>query len=481
MNRKVLDYVKKNNMIEQGDRIVVGVSGGADSVCLLYMLREICRDNRAVLFVIHVNHQIRGTEADQDELFVQELCRSLGVRFNTYSYEVRRLAKDQGISEEEAGRNARYQSFLKACRIYNCNKIAVAHNKNDNAETVLFHLFRGTGIKGMSGMEPVRSFSPENEDIMLIRPFLCVEREEIEEYLQAEDISYRTDSTNLTEDYSRNKIRRQVLFYASKEINSCAVGNINETALKLKEAMEYIDSKVRERYLEIVSKIDNQYTVNVIDFSREPIVIQKGIIRRIIEELAGQLKDIEAKHIDSVISLCHKQVGKAVNLPYGMYAKRDYEEISLLIPQRENERISKAMLEPVKVTIPGETLLIEKRKVFVTELKEYKKDDTIPKSGCVKWFDYDKIENTVEIRNRREGDFIQINCHGGHKKLKDYFIDHKVPKDIRDSQLLITDGNHVMWIPETGERISERYKVEETTKKILLIKMFNLEDVADDR
>jgi tRNA(Ile)-lysidine synthase len=210
---------------------------------------------------------------------------------------------------------------------------------------------------------------------------------------------------------------------------------------------------------------------------KEPAVIQKGILRKVMENLAGNLKDLESKHVDAVLSLVSRQVGKYVSLPCRMAAEREYVSIKIYIKSDDlRENLTLGIIEPWRIIIPGNTSIPGTGKFLETKLMKYKKNEPIPKSSCVKWFDYDKIENAVEIRTRKEGDYIQINSSGGNKKLKDYFIDQKVPKKQRDQQILITDGSHVMWIPGEADRISEKYKVEETTTKILLMKLVDMEE-----
>jgi tRNA(Ile)-lysidine synthase len=482
MLAKVTDFMFHNRMTEEGDRIAVGVSGGADSVCLLYVLKKLSRTGKFDLAAVHVNHRLRGAEADRDEQFVRALCRDWDIDFYLRSYDVGRLAKEEGLSEEEAGRKVRYLAFLEVCGQQGYNKVAVAHNKNDNAETFLFHLFRGTGMKGLSGIDPCRALPADFGEVTVIRPLLCVERREIEDYLNREGIAYQTDSTNLTEDYSRNKIRNKILTYAAAEINTRTVGNINETALKLREALEYIDRNVTIRYQALVRQEKGCFRISAEALLKEPPVIQKGILRKLLEDLAGSLKDLEAGHIDAVLSLCKRQVGKQVQLPCGILAGREYEDIIICIKTVHLwENLEVEPMEPVKLMIPGRILIPSIRKILETKLIKYEKSEAIPKSSCVKWFDYDKIENAVEMRNRKEGDYIQINASGGNKRLKDYFIDRKIPRRQRDSQVLITDGSHVMWIPGEGERISEKYKVDETTSNILLMKLIDLEENEDDR
>lgn len=482
MLNKVCDFINQNNMISKGDRIVVGVSGGADSICLLYVLQRLRKVMGISLYAVHVNHGIRGSEADGDEQFVKELCKSLEVEFIAYHFNIKEMAKLKGLTEEEAGRNARYQAFLEVCKKLKCNKIAVAHNKNDNAETILFHLFRGTGIKGLIGIEPHRVISEDFGDIILIRPLLSTDRNEIEEFLMKEQVSFRTDSTNLTEDYSRNKIRNKILSYAKDEINSNAIGNINETALKLREVWDYINENLQMRYKYLVHEDKGFFAILVKELMKEPPVMQKGVLRMILNKLSGSLKDLEAKHVDAILSLCEKQVGRYVHLPYGIIAERGYEDIRIFIGRETKEQAEEQKpFEPVQMTIPGRVVIPQIRKVFEAKIIKHEKNKEIPKSSCMKWFDYDKIENAVDIRTRKEGDYIQINSSGGCKKLKDYFIDQKIPRNLRDCQILVADGSHIIWIPGSRDRISEKYKVDDSTENVLLMKMFNLEEMENDR
>jgi tRNA(Ile)-lysidine synthase len=481
MLSKAWDCIKLNNMIEKGDRIVVGVSGGADSVCLLYVLEAFCRGCGAHLTTVHINHGIRGEEAEQDEQFVKELCRGLKIDFCSFYYPVKEIAKELGLSEEEAGRKIRYETFLEICKSRKCNKIAVAHNRNDNAETVLFNLFRGTGIKGLSGIESKRSILTEVGEIILIRPLLYIERKEIEDYLQQRNITWQTDSTNLHEDYSRNKIRNKILAYAVKEINSGATCNITETASQLREAGDFIEAEVCKAYLSLVDESEGCLRIPINEFLTKHLVIQKGIIMKMLEKLSGKRKDIEAKHIQAVLSLFEKQVGRLIHLPYEIIAEKEYEQIKLFCVARDRNNVVRIAPDSIRVGTSGETLIPWKAKICETVLINYKNNITIPKSSCVKWFDYDKIENAVTIRTRREGDFIQINSSGGNKKLKDYFIDQKIPQRLRDRILLVADGSHIMWIVGEWDRMSERYKVDETTQRVLIMKMFDLEESVDDR
>ncbi len=465
MIKIVQTYIEEQNMIEEGDRIVLGVSGGADSVCLFHVLRQIAPMYSLSLFVVHVNHGIRGEEADEDEAFVQELCSQYHIPFEVYRENIPHIAAVEGLTEEEAGRKVRYKAFQQCSEKNRCSKVAVAHNKNDSAETVLFHLFRGSGIIGLKGIPSKRN--------CIIRPLLCMKRIEIEQYLIRNGWDYKEDSTNFTEDYSRNKIRHRIISYAQRELNYKAVDHIVSASNHLSEISDYLEKNITKSYDKIVKKVDNEdrYEIPVDLLREEDRVIQKGIVRMIFINLVHQLKDVDALHIEQILSLLEKEVGKHFYLPYQVKAEKGYDKIIIKLLKDEKEKASRKneiTLEQV-LMIPGYFFLPFTDQTIEASLINYKKNMIIPKNGYTKWFDYDKINNTVLIRTRKEGDFIQIDEMGSHKKLKSLFIDEKVPKDFRDDIPLIADGNHIMWI--VGGRMSEAYKVSDNTKVILELRL----------
>ena len=236
-----------------------------------------------------------------------------------------------GLSEEEAGRKVRYETFLSASIKNRCNKVAIAHNKNDNAETILFNLFRGTGIKGLTGIDPKLTMKTDTGNITIIRPILFVTRKEIEDYLSQHGLHYQVDSTNMQNIYTRNKIRHRILDYVVNEINKNAIEHITNAANHLKEADNFIEKYTKDRYTAIVKEYENFFEYDVKDFSFEDIVIQKGIVREILGSLAGRLKDIEAKHVDEVLALGKKEVGGQIHLPYGIIAVKTYDTIKIYL------------------------------------------------------------------------------------------------------------------------------------------------------
>jgi tRNA(Ile)-lysidine synthase len=470
MLNTVETYMLEHNMITKGDRIVMGVSGGADSVCLFHVMLSFTKKYNLTLFVVHVNHMIRGMEADDDENYVQQLCEENGVSFTLVKADVRTMAKMEGLSEEEAGRIVRYQAFYECLEKNKCNKIAIAHNKNDNAETVLFHMFRGSGIKGLTGISEMRD--------NIIRPLLSVTRADIETYLKENKLVYHDDHTNFTLDYSRNKIRHNIIKFAQEEINSKVIEHIVSAANQLKEINDYLEDNIKIAYKKHViynAKL-NTCVILTKNLKKEHVVIQKGMIRSMIKQLVHQLKDVDALHINLVLTLMEKEVGKSLDLPYGIIAVKGYEDITLKLVSdyrnkipisNTNELIGR--IEEIEIIGPGEYCIPKLNILLSIKLFNYKKNMIIPKNGCTKWFDYDKIKNTVLIRTRKEGDFLQIDSIGSKKKLKSLFIDEKVPREKRDFIPLLTDGSHVMWV--IGGRMSEAYKISQDTKMILEISL----------
>ncbi len=445
MMKKVLDFVNKNNILEHGDSVILGVSGGADSVCMLHLLNSLKEDLGIELTVVHVNHRIRGIEAEQDAEFVEHISEELGVECKIFHIDIPAIATQKKMSEEEAGRIERYAVFESVAEEIGANKIAVAHNLNDNSETVLFNLFRGSKLKGMTGIPVKRE--------KIIRPLLCLTRKEIEEYLEKHHLDYCIDSTNKETEYSRNKLRLDILPYIKENINSKAEEHIVNTAQSLREIYDYIECQTDEAY-------ENYVKNNIIlNESKDlPSVILKEVVRRWIFNNTGSLKDITATHIDMVISLLHNSVSKKIEIPYSFIIKKGYQGIELGEGEEPKKKIGQVLLEDNKIN--------QVENFFVSVEESSINKENVPDLMYTKWFDYDKI-NKLLLRSRQPGDYIIIDKKGGKKKLKDYFIDEKVPREKRDEILLLADGSHIVWI--VGYRISEYFKVSDETKNIIKI------------
>ena len=458
--RTVSEYMQEYHMVEAGQKIVVGVSGGADSMGLLSVLAELAGYFDFSIVVVHVNHGLRGKAADADQSYVEYVCREREIPCYSFHVDLKRFARKEGMSQEEAGRYYRYQCFEKVRKEVGAQRNAVAHQQEDVRETNLYNLFRGTGLKGLTGIPPVRD--------VIIRPMLCVGRADIEKYLVERGISWRTDETNLTDDYTRNKIRNQVLPYVEEHINPAAGQHIQEMAGLMRDISNYLDRQAEEAFDRCVAVgKDPVCAIHGETFGKLDVVIQREVVRRAVAVAAGRLKDVDKEHIEMVRGLMDKQVGRRCHLPYQLQAVRTYEGIAI---KREAEG-EKKLAEPVcmDIKVPGIYSLKGTDIMFEFSIKENFKNEEIPINQYTKWFDYDRIENGLSVRTRENGDYITLDGQGHKKLLKRWMIDEKIPREDREQMLLLADGSHILWI--IGHRISDNYKVTDTTQRVLVARI----------
>ena len=476
--KKVTNFIKKHRMIEEDDLVAVGVSGGADSVCLLHLLRRLSGEVPFRIIAVHVDHGVR-TESAQDAAYVERLCQRMDVPFFLKKVDMGGYAKEHGLSSEEAGRQLRYAAYEEAltqyCRGDETGKIAVAHNANDRAETMLFHIFRGSGMRGLRSIQPVREH--------VIRPILCLERGEIERYLAEHDLEYRIDITNDGDEYTRNRIRHHILPYAERQICSGAVAHMGELADILAETEDYLEKQTERIYEICVEEVPAEkandravrLSVACAQLLSEDPVIYKRVLLACMERLMPYRKDIARQHISDLAMLMEKQGSKELSLPYGIKAYKEYDKLILsrnaddAVCREDGGRTDKpyTVVPPVEIPLPnGETIVFSflKNKGIFCE-----KEQNIPENRYTKWFDYDKITTTLVLRTRQQGDYLTIDAALHTKSVKQYMIDEKIPKMQRDSMYILADGSHILWIP--GYRISERYKVDKSTKRILQVQL----------
>lgn len=465
MINKVLNFVNEHRMFEENDYVVAGVSGGADSVCLLFVLLEIRKRIPVTIHVVHINHGIRE-EAGVDAEYVEKLCRENNVTFTLVEEDVEALARKMHLSSEEAGRIVRYKAFNDALKGHENGKIAIAHNMNDSCETFLFNLFRGSGLKGLSGIRPVRD--------RIVRPLLCVERAQIEEYLNQNSIHFCIDRTNNEDNYTRNRIRHHILPAAKEMVSPRAVSHIKEAAEKISDACDLIDELTIEGYSLCVRTEDKKYFIDSDKLHSLHKTVQSYVLRKVISEACGVDKDIEAVHIEQLGKLFDRQCGRAINLPYGIIAVRNYEGVWL--GKKEDNKSSEENIiyfeigeEEKKKLLNKETIVCELPDGARLQFKVYESSgiENISTKTYTKCLDYDKIKDNIVVRHRNTRDYLTINSLNQRKSLKAFFVNEKIPKDDRDRILLVTEKEHCMWI--IGNRISNYYKVSESTHFILEI------------
>lgn len=455
----IFSYIEQNSMISKGDRVLLGLSGGPDSVCLLFVLLALKERLDFSLEAVHINHMIRGQEADEDQAFVEKLCNENQVTCHVERINVVELARKSGRSLEEEARIVRYEAFER----YACDKIAVAHNANDNAETVLFHMARGCGLDGVCGIAPVRG--------KIVRPLLLLEKSEILEMLESADIPYRIDSTNSDVEYDRNRIRHNVMKELSA-INSEATAHISQMAAKLSQVASYINNQAMS-LIESAKDESGGLRVDVLNDSPELLKIE--VIKLYCSWHMPEQKDVGQTHIDAVAKVLESTEEKRVNLPHSKVAV--VSGGLLFIEDKDaakNQAIIGQTIDLKELESNGEASV--KVAGFDVRLKLLIDCTDVALSSKVytKVFDYDRIKGSVVFRTKAPGDFLVVNSAGGTKTLSDYFVNEKIPRYQRDQVLVLADDSHIMWA--VGYRISEYYKITSNTSRILEISIMEEKD-----
>ena len=312
MENRVLNTIHKFNLIQDGDKIVLGVSGGPDSLFMLEILNRIKNNSEYNLnfeiVVAHINHMIRE-EANSEEEFVREFCQKINVPFFAKRIDVVKYANNNKIGTEEAGRNIRYEFFDEIMEKTGSNKIAIAHNKNDKAETVLMNILRGSGILGLKGIEPIR----ENK---IIRPIIEIERQDIEKYCEENNLEPRIDKSNFENTFTRNKIRNIVIPLIKEEFNPNIVETITRLSEVVVEENKFLERLVKEKYNEcLLNKKENEIILDLKKFNLQENVIKKRLVLYTISEIKGNTQGIEKIHIEDIIKLCEKNVGNKYLTP----------------------------------------------------------------------------------------------------------------------------------------------------------------------
>jgi len=472
LEEKVEETIKKFNMLSFDDKILVGVSGGPDSVVLLKILLSFRQKYNLSIYIAHLNHMLRGRESDEDADFVKNLAQKLDLPYEVKSCNLSEIIKKKRSNLEEIAREYRYKFFSETTEKLKINKIALGHNADDQVETFLMRLIRGSGLEGLIGIPPVRN--------KIIRPLIECNRKEIEEYCQIHQIEYRIDSSNKETIYFRNKIRLELLPLLSKEYNK----NIKDIILHLQsmisEVSIYLQQKTELLFTEIV-KVEGQerIIIDLTKFNTLALALKRRIIRKSIEVIKGNLYSINFSHNNEILKISEYQSGeKEVYLPDNLRAKKSYNQLIIY-----KKRISKNWVD--EISIPWEYNILISGKTNIKALGidfETKIIDSVeikpslyfkgkkPKGEFIEFIDYDKVKFPLKLRNRRIGDRFYPLKMLGEKKVKEYFMDNKIPKSHRDLiPILVDSENKIIWI--VGMRMDDRVKISSTSKKILYIKM----------
>jgi tRNA(Ile)-lysidine synthase len=468
MFNKVRKNIAIHHLLDRGEHILAAVSGGPDSVALLRVLKMLQNDYALHIDVAHLHHGLRGEEADKEEEFVRLLSRKMNLQLFTKKVNIRELQKKAGKSLEEVAREERYRFLYQMAEEHGAVKIATGHHRDDQAETFLINLLRGSGLEGLKGIAPIR-------DGRLIRPLLYVGRDEILEFLQRERLSYMTDSSNSDSSFLRNRIRNQLIPELKNRYNPQMTAGLARTAEIIRIEDDYMQAVVRRLLiLWEIDVIDREVIVPLAEFSRQHEAIQARIVKFLLEEMTPFKKGISYRHIESVMDVCRKSDIRLrrLNLPFGIVVEKQPSTLvvrkkSEIAPQGTDLNDEKDVFE-IQVEIPG-IIHLNERNIQLEFIDKPSITEIISHPGTA-FLDYERIEPPLFLRNIRPGDKIDLLGLGGVKKLKKIFIDKKIPHRLRKSIPLLADSRSVIWI--AGDRISQRVCVTEKTRKVLKVELF---------
>lgn len=445
MRQKARNTIAQFHMFPEKAHIVVGLSGGADSVALLHILCSLKEEFGWSMTAVHIHHGLRGKEADGDAAFAEEFCAKLGVPCVVRKVDVKAEAKARKLGEEETGRLLRYAAFREIAGEE--GYIAVAHHKRDQAETMLMRLCRGTGLRGLTGMSPVR----EN----ICRPLLRCNREEIERYCRENGLMWREDATNQEEAYTRNRLRLRVLPLL-EEINPKAVEHMAETAELLSVEEGFLELQAAACY----EKVKEDAPKGEVRLKRKELqALHPAMRKRVLRKAMAVFlqRDISQAQIEALEDLLQKETGKSRDFLEGVHAENRYDRLVLTIKKEKAEGYQYAL--PL-----GKTVFISEIGLRITAWAGEKDELLSEETKC---FDFDKISGELFCRSRKTGDVISLK--NGRKKIKDLFIDEKIPRNEREIFPLIAAGEETLWA--VGLRVSECHQPDENTKKYLYIRI----------
>ncbi len=462
LEKHVLQFIRDKSLVSAGQKMLVAVSGGPDSVCMLDILIKLHEELDIGLHIVHLNHKLRGVESDADTEYVTRLARKMEIPVTVESRNVLQYKELKRTTLEEAAREVRYSFFCEVAKSVGADCVAVGHTSDDNVETVLLHLIRGTGTRGLRGLQPVSGWQYSGKNLRIIRPLLEVNRQETSEYCIENNLEPRIDSSNLSLSPLRNRVRLQLL-PVLESYNPQVAEALLRTARIAGDDLAALDVEINRLQENIIEKQGETIILEKESFLEMAPAWQRQLLRKSIEGLRGNLKDIEVRHIEEILGMLNRPAGRSIDLPGGLVFAVDYNRY--LLTKDETEISPYPVIEgEVGIKIPGETRFSG----WSIKTENIKPEDMEEADNYTAFFDADKTGETLTVRSRRRGDRFYPLGMTGQKKLGEFMIDAKIPRIWRDRVPIVCSPEQILWV--VGCRIDDRVKVTDKTRKVLYLK-----------
>jgi tRNA(Ile)-lysidine synthase len=461
--KRVLRFIEEHELFRVSEPLIVGLSGGPDSVCLLHILASLKRTLGIKLHIAHLNHLLRGAESDADAEYVAGIARDLGIPATIERRDVKAYQREHRLSLEEAAREVRYAFFSNVAASLSTGTVAVGHTADDQIETILMHLVRGTGIAGLRGMQPLSTLSlPDGTQLRVARPLLDVRREETEAFCAAQGLSPRSDSSNYWPNQLRNRVRSQ-LIPLLREYNPDVEEALLRTARAADADLAHIDEEVSRLWGHVAREQPDGIAIDRSVFSSLHPALKRHLIRSALQRLLGDLQDVESVHIESLLEAIAKPAGKRLSLPRSLAFYGDYEH-GLLTAKGDVTCPFHALAGEYRLNVPGETEFCGWRvRSTILNHRPIENDEEKLKA-CL---DLDIAGEGLTVRGRRRGERFQPLGMESPKKLQDFMVDAKIPRHWRDRVPLVCSPQQILWV--VGWRIDHRARVTSSTKRVLCL------------
>ncbi len=467
LESRVWRFIQERHLIPEQKKLVVAVSGGPDSVCLFHLLVRL-QDRLGIrLHVAHLDHQLRGAESEADARYVADLAHRSGIPATIERRDVQAYQARLRLSPEEAAREVRYTFLSRVAESIGTDRVAVGHTIDDHIETILMHLIRGTGTRGLRGLQPLSRWRTSENSLTIIRPLLEVSRRETTAYCDRHRLEPRLDVSNLSLSPLRNRIRQQLLPLLQDYNPRVADALLREASIAADD-LAFLDGEVARLRDGIVREQEQTIILDRKSFLELPVALKRHLLRTLVESLLGNLKDIEARHIEEMLAAANKQPGKKIDLPGGLIFSVEYGRY-LLGPDPAALSPFPVLKTESALEIPGETWLPGWRVMATIINREQMKEKDNGFTAC---FDLTKAGTELTVRTRQPGDRFQPLGMSQPKKLNEFMIDSKIPHAWRGRVPLVCSPGHILWV--VGWRIDERVRVTENTQKILCLKFERL-------